>query len=96
MLFGSGTTKLMMTPDEMIAVIQAHKEGKQLEVNLLNTDDSDCGWMLYSYSGFDFKLLRYRVKPREWWIEPRAAKAVWPTIALTPVANYIHVREVLD
>lgn len=59
-----------MTDDEIIAVVTAHKEGKQIQYrdSCRNTVWLD---VLPSHIGFDFRNLDYRVKPeprkpREW------------------------------
>ena len=56
-----------MTHDEMIAVIQAHKEGKTIECRMKREPDE---WEAITKPSWDFSILEYRVKPepREWWI----------------------------
>lgn len=48
-----------MTHDEMIAVIQAHKEGKKLQVLYSLT----ASWEDISNPSFNFSVCKYRVKP---------------------------------
>lgn len=59
--------------DEMIAVIEAHKEGKPIQFRGIKPPNI-CGWeTLTTEPSFDFWTYEYRVvpeprKPREWWI----------------------------
>lgn len=60
-----------MTPDDMIAVIQAHKDGKSLECR----KHGESSWLdltglnpLFNFQGFDFRVKIEPPKPREWWI----------------------------
>lgn len=57
---------MSMTVDQMIAVLQAHKEGKKIECN---TYDGG-GWQLTTSPMWDFLLYDYRIKqePREFFI----------------------------
>jgi hypothetical protein len=57
-----------MTHDEMIAVIQAHKDGKDIELRSVGGKY----WRDMAVSTFDFTALQYRVKPPQ--IE------VWATV----------------
>lgn len=50
-----------MTHDEMIAVIQAHKEGKQIQKRAKSFSQN--GWYAVSLDGFNFNLYEYRIKP---------------------------------
>ena len=59
-----------MTPDQMIAVIQAHKEGKDIEVK--REYEGSNFWCLTTHPTWDFTTFDYRIKPeprkpREWW-----------------------------
>lgn len=58
------------TPDEMIAVIQAHKEGKTLECCAIGA--SSRWWDGTFYPTFDFKSYAYRIKR-----EPRKLYSVY-------------------
>jgi hypothetical protein len=63
-----------MTHDEMIAVIQAHKDGKVIQArsNLRNTD-----WIDIKYEPiFNFNSNDYRPKPepKEYWLVPYTYK----------------------
>ena len=99
----------MMTPDEMIAVIQAHKEGKKLECR--SADLSGGKWHPVLEPSFNFKLVEYRVKPepREFWLayhdlgrdvihgvflDNEAAMERWQSL-VPGDRTVIHVREVL-
>jgi len=53
-----------MTHDEMIAVIQAHKDGANLEC--YNRNDNVIGWSdTQGYPIFNFAIYNYRVKPNK-------------------------------
>jgi len=86
----------MMTTDEMIAVLQAHKEGKKIEVY----HGSPLMWEACAEQPpWNFGMYDYRVAPREWWVyidndEIRSCltKEFSPAI---PVSA-IRVREVLE
>lgn len=56
-----------MTIDEMIAVLEAAKEGKEIEFQYINHPRV---WNPASQPGWDFYRLRYRVKPEliERWV----------------------------
>jgi hypothetical protein len=59
----------MMTHDEMIAVIQAHKERKEIQSCLKGNDD----WRDVLDPYWDFRTFNYREKPeppkpREFWV----------------------------
>lgn len=59
-----------MTHDEMIAVIQAHKDGKQVQHRRkLGRPENQWGDSLVG-PGWNFAEYDYRVKPepREWWL----------------------------
>ena len=51
-----------MTHDEMIAVIQAHKYGKQIEFRKSVSNEP---WRNLNGLMFDFALFTYRVKPNQ-------------------------------
>lgn len=72
-----------MRHDEMIAVIQAHKEGKPIQFRLPGSYWTDSPGHLEHGPYFDFDQFQYRIKPdprkpREWCIE------------------LVHVREILE
>lgn len=96
-----------MTDDEIIAVVQAHKEGKSIEYRAPESWPYWCP-VLPSHRGFDFLRLEYRVKP-----EPRKPRE-WDIVVLSdgttiiakgPIAKVpfnsnitetIRVREVIE
>ncbi len=51
-----------MTHDEMIEIIQAHKDGKQIEFRKSVSKDS---WTTLTSAAFDFVPFTYRVKPNQ-------------------------------
>lgn len=97
-----------MTHDEMIAVIQAHKDGKQIEWQSVTAE-----WLPFAFQdlpAFNFVNTRYRIKPhlprkaREWWIHCQdLGNAVvymsgmysCPQSQINEGEHEIHVREVL-
>jgi len=56
------TRRKEMTHDEMIAVIQAHKDGKQIEFRKSVSKEP---WRNLNGLMFDFALFTYRVKPNQ-------------------------------
>lgn len=50
-----------MTHDEMIEVIQAHKEGKAIDGRLIGSGDDD--WRIDDEPTWDFSKWEYRVRP---------------------------------
>lgn len=58
-----------MNHDEMIAVIKAHKEGKQIECK----ENAEDEWGITLYPRWDFVNYDYRVKPeteKKYWSKP--------------------------
>ncbi len=62
-----------MTDDEIIALVQAHKDGKKIECRYEHEPDN--GWREFAskISDWDFVTYEYRIatephKPREFWI----------------------------
>lgn len=99
---------MIMTHEEMIAVIQADKDGKAIEMDALHHEGvTENGWCDYTGSGFDFKELRYRIKPtppkpREWWVNKYAGYFTFHDSEVKAkdsknceCKRTIHVREVL-
>lgn len=93
-----------MTHDEMIAVLEAHRDGKVIECSPLGSGL----WLPFDGGGFPprtFHAYEYRIKPepqqpREWWIErmPDGEKNLWTCPRSAVIGRYqeiIHVREVL-
>ena len=98
-----------MTHDEIIAVIQAHKEGKAIQIKTSGRDWSD--WCDCTNPSWNFATCDYRVKPaepREWWVNeynlrkgPRfsdlhESKHIADLTAAADRVRVIHVREVLE
>jgi hypothetical protein len=94
-----------MTYDEMIAVIQAAKDGKAIEVRQVDRDT----WYTYRVTNFDFYSHVYRVKrePREWWwnvYEHYEDEDVFAYVSREAAdensapsrLECVHVREVID
>ena len=50
-----------MTPDEIIAVVQAFKAGKEIELQPKAKEPTQ--WMLTTSPGWDFYHFNYRVRP---------------------------------
>lgn len=93
----------MMTDDEIIAVVKAHKEGKQIQAAIFGFEHEEASWHDTPNPCWDFRNLYYRVKPesrkpREW--------VVWVNDLDYLVRGGVHpnegnwrrttVREVLD
>ncbi len=90
-----------MTDDEILEVVQAHKEGKRIEYAL----KTRCTWVLESHPPlWDFLKYDYRVapeprKPREWWIHLNASgmhEVHETTENRSHCGHCILVREVMD
>lgn len=88
-----------MSNDEMIAVLQADKEGKTIEWSTKGLGEPR--WTAdvnrWNFSSFDYRVKPEPPKPREFWIilplkESRCGEA-W---AFDPPGGGIHVREVLE
>jgi len=67
-----------MTEQEMIEVLQAHIDGKTIEIKA-----GDIGWLEIKYPDWNFGRSTYRVKPvpREFWINVYDGH---------PLAMYVH------
>ena len=50
-----------MTTQEMIDVLKAYQEGKEIEVKYITSDDND--WIITAKPSFNFNMYEYRVKP---------------------------------
>lgn len=66
-----------MTDDEIIAVVQAHKEGKRIQCSLPHGDWFDWPNVIAPYG--DFIHSNWRVKPeprkpREWWVHVKTGE----------------------
>lgn len=87
-----------MTYDEMIAVIQACKDGRTVQFRSHREIAKD-DWLDVPEPTFQFNALDYRVKPeppkpREWWIYPVEGRDAC-AIETCPAPAFVHVREVL-
>lgn len=94
-----------MTHDEMIAVIQAAKEGKELQskFRLMRGGEPNEWRELHRRSEhFDFADYDYRVnpeppKPREFWIRRACSPINDIIVEQKPILkDFIHVREVIE
>jgi hypothetical protein len=89
-------TNVIMTIDEMIAVLQAAKAGKQIQFRWHSTAE----WKDMSKLVWDFENYNYRVKPepREWWIMEGALQREHPRHDFNEEYRYRmrKVREVLE
>lgn len=94
-----------MTSDEIIEVVQAHKDGKQIECRSRSLM-SEGSWRITATPAWEFPNYDYRVKrePREVWIGVSkehgygpvydSREMAWLTSPLTE--GVIRFREVLD
>ena len=73
-----------MTPQEMIAVIQAYADGKAIETN-----DGRPDWWAVEVPVFNFHKFTYRVKPA-------ALRPHWPAITRNPMGLYMVSSEVFS
>lgn len=92
---------MSMTHDEMISVIQAHRDGKDVQ---LRWRDNGLVWItVKAHPNWHFDRADYRIKPeppkpREWWLRNRECGCCWnvsDSPFLDPGYPGIHVREVL-
>lgn len=95
-----------MTHDEIIAVVAAHRDGKDIEAK----HHEALVWNLITngHPRWDFPSYDYRIappKPREWWINIypdgsksrlHASKQIADDVAHARRTECVHVREVLD
>lgn len=71
-----------MTPQEMIDVIQAYRDGK-----LVETNDGGSDWWPVLSPQFNFNRFTYRIKPP-------VLRPHWPAVVRTPCMEYIVTAEV--
>ncbi len=87
-----------MTDDEIIAVVQAHKEGKPIQSRHMN----DPYWMnnptefQWNFGVYEYRVAPEPSKPREWWLSLDQWGNPRCTPQNTPHQGYIHVREVIE
>lgn len=96
-----------MTDSEIIEVVKAHMEGKQIQrkCNLIFPYRSSV-WEDTDEPMWDFSTSIYRVKPeaREWWIDSSASNGPWAAWTYRPCYPkdslndrcLVHVREVIE
>ncbi len=75
-----------MTPQEMIDVIQAHADGKQIE---MRRQDESSDWCWIAAPVWNFSLWDYRVK------QPAALRPHWPVLAHDTQLDIYLVEDVL-
>jgi hypothetical protein len=89
-----------MTDDEIVAVVQAHKEGKQIQLRCSNIPE----WtnVVRNEPRWNFEFIEYRVapeprKPREWtvFVTPDKQIISWNN-GTVDAYGLIRVREVMD
>jgi len=94
----------MMTDDEIISVVQAHKEGKKIQFQTrIGTIWRDCE-VSFKEPSWNFNLYRYRVapeprKPREWRVVVTGGDEICsysPLFYGEPPSYTIKVREVIE
>lgn len=101
---------MSMTHDEMIAVIQAHRDGKvvQWKLNVLHIAASPWQDCKSEDEPWNFVVAEYRIKPeppkpKEWWIcydeinetgEPE--RPLFCLVEQSTSRKQIHVREVIE
>lgn len=97
----------MMTHDEMIAVIQAHKDGKPIQRKKEWAGDkcwSDLSVPTFDFTNFDHRIKPEPPKPREFWLNTYSTSAAGCVHSSREEADRsashirlecIHLREVL-
>jgi len=90
-----------MTDDEIITIVTAHKEGKQIQLRCSNIPE----WtdVVRNEPSWNFEMIEYRVapeprKPREWWvcIDNGEIKSCLTRDFYQSIPSSILVREVMD
>ncbi len=88
----------MMTDDEIIAVVQAHKEGKKIERSAAK--NSGCfgytammGEPDWNFAVFDYRVSPEPRKPRERWIDPDGIESF---ISRPQSSRFMRFREVIE
>ena len=89
-----------MSDDEILEVVQAHKEGKQIQWKTAN-EVPNLSWMDGAPLPWDFNKYQYRVapeprKPREWILPSSTPDMKGRPMSLDKYDGYIHVREVIE
>jgi len=93
----------MMTHDEMIAVIQAHRDGKTIQ---FRDRDSQGKWddlhpvcFSANFGTYDYRVKPEPPKPREFWLIRSCDDVPFTAYSCRQrgiTDNQIHVREVID
>ena len=90
----------MMSDDQILEVVQAHKEGKKIQVLAIH---SDLGWQNCDSPSWDFARTNYRVapeprKPREWQVPVvnGSIASNHPYFVVDTTVELVRVREVID
>lgn len=91
-----------MNIDEMIAVVTAYRDGKQIE---FRRNDGEPKWLDNVSPRWNFESFDYRIKPapREWWMitcahEKQCGALIYreKQESIAPNCSQIHVREVIE
>lgn len=95
----------MMTPDQIIEVVQAYKDGKTIQYRLHGTTDWRNGEPIFNFFSNDYRVKPEPPeppKPREFWIHdpnsPYGCEFEKDRILTAKPRNpfWIHVREVIE
>jgi hypothetical protein len=93
-----------MTHNEMIRVLEAHRDGKPIEARQLDhstrgrhwmpvSADPTCRWM---FDHFEYRIKPEPPKPREWWIHFISNDSADIQSDRSHCDKCIHVREVIE
>ncbi len=87
----------MMTDDEIIAVVQAHKEGKTIQCRYLSDDAVFGRWHcgIWQFDAFEYRVAPEPRKPREWIVLVRDGNIYSRFEGIVPKSEFITVREVI-
>ena len=89
-----------MTDDEIIAVVQAHKEGKKIQVrSRICGSWAGCENPAWAFDNLDYRVAPEPRKPREWWVMEHIGGSL--TVSHiepneSPCFKVIRVREVIE
>jgi hypothetical protein len=88
-----------MTDDEIIAVVQSHKDGKKIQVQSGHFHDwetlSDRCEVQWNFGLFNYRVAPEPRKPREWTVAIGEI-GLWFENTITNKFEVIRVREVMD
>lgn len=89
-----------MTDDQILEVVQAHKDGKPIQIRKMGWHHGfrDGTWYDCENPQWDFDTCDYRVKPehREWWLSRNLVAYETRDAARDVGHPIIHVREVIE